>query len=114
MITAGILEDARNFARRPDTTYPGLKNFIERAVENEYSAATAARSGVALDAVSRRSFYDDDECMAAADEIWESLQEPNPMTFFNGLPYHEGLAAYRKHHNEGVSYRPKTKGAYLV
>lgn len=112
-ITPEILEAAKDFARQPGTTYPGLKNFLERALEKEFRTAAAACSGVAFDAVPRKSFFDDDECMTAADVIWEALQEPSPMSFFEGKPYHEGLAAYKKHLAEQGNYKPKSKGAYL-
>lgn len=114
MIEKAILERARAFAAgEPSATYPGLRRFLEVEMENSYRSAMAKIRGIGLDAVPRRSYFMNEEAIQAADEIWESLQEPSPSSFFEGVPYSKGFAAYRAHLENGRAYKPVSKGAYL-
>lgn len=95
MITPTQIAAATTYAREKDSTFPGVRRFLEALLENADRAETANRRGFALDAVPRTSHFMDPECTAAADAIWESIQPPSPSSYFEGVPYGVGMAKYQ-------------------
>ncbi len=108
-ITVQSLERARAYARESGTTFHNLRRFVEIMAEDAHRAERAKAKGIALDAAPRVSRFMDPLCSEIASQIWDEVQQPDPLPFFAGVPWSVGMARYNAH-----VAKPKSKEARYV